>query len=348
MTDTERFETILKIVIASLVIGVIGFAGFFGWTVYRDRIDSENATPAARIVNVLKMQVRKYPNSDILRVRLGEALVAQGKSQAAIEQFNAALKINPKHAGALLDLGQVAFLNNRSGEARRYYEQVVKLTNGDEMQGTDQGREIAFYQLGVLSLSEKQYEDAIGYFKEALRIRKDASDTYFYLARAFDGIGETDEAKKQLLNALAFDPNFAQANYFLAELYMRDNDKALASYYYGKAARANPNAKEPREAIKRFGPLSQMISKARTAFAAKDYKAALTAIQIARNLYPENVAAARLHAEIALAAGDKKQALKVYKELGALVPKDKAVQTAIEKLSEETSKTAAKSKSKSK
>ena len=150
MADPQRIDTILRAAIAVLVTAVLAFGGWFGYTVYRDRIAAEDAIPALRLANILRKEVAANPNNAVLRVRLGEALGAAGKTQQAIEQFNAALKIEPKHTGAMLDLGILAMQNKHYDEATTYFKKVVDLTAGDAMANSSDRRENALYNLGLL------------------------------------------------------------------------------------------------------------------------------------------------------------------------------------------------------
>jgi len=332
MGDTRRLDRILGISALVLGVVVVGFAAYFGYTVYVDRQAAEEATPAGRIAKVIAQQVKKSPNDAVLRVRYGEALASAGRTKDAVEQFNAALKIDPKHTGAMIDLGQLALNDKQSSTAARYFRQVVDLTGGSTMEGVNQRREIALYQLGRIALSNNDWEDAIGYFKGALRIRNDASDTYYYLARAFDGNGDADEARTQLEIALKFDPNFAQARYFLGDLYMEQGDKVNASYNYGRAAQLVPDAAEPQAAIAKFGTAEELIAKAKSQLKS-DVEAALESARIARNIAPEDPEAAKVVALVLNEQGEFKLALATYKEAQKLAPEDAEIKAAIEELS---------------
>ena len=59
-------------------------------------------------------------------------LGAMGKYQQAIEQLNAALKIDPKHTGAYLDLGLVAKLAKTTRRPRATSRRSSTLTDGQQ------------------------------------------------------------------------------------------------------------------------------------------------------------------------------------------------------------------------
>ena len=218
-------------------------------------------------------------------MRLGEAYAAAGKNQEAIEQFNAALKLDGKHMGAWLDLGMVAMID----EARRRGQLATsqkssKLTDTGAMRYSDARREQALFNLGNIALNKNDYEKAIGYFKEALRIRKDASDTYLLLARAFVGLEDTDSALKYVEYALAFDPNFAQANYQAGELYLQEEGLLEGVRAHRRAIDAAPEAPEPQLLLAKLGTAKSWSEKAKALEDGSEPKKALEYIKIARRI----------------------------------------------------------------
>lgn len=331
MVSPERFDRALFWASVALAVALVGMGSFFGYTVYRDKVAAEDANPSMRVANAIRQQISKNPNDAVLRVRYGEALTAAGKTQQAIDQFNAALKINPKHTGALIDLGQVALMNKRLDEAAAYFQKVVDLTASGDFTGVNDRRETALFQLGRIETHKKDYAKAIGFFKEALRIRGDASDTYYYLAIALDNAGQVDDAIKQLLTATAFDPSFAHAQYYLGELYSRQGDKASASEHYRKAVSTDPNAPEPQQALAKLGNVDELLAKARS-LGPTDPSAAVDAAIIASNVDPGNLDAWKLRAQLLLQNRDSQGALSAYEEALKIAPGDPEVKAAIAKL----------------
>ena len=224
----------------------------------------------------------------------------------------------------------VAMINQREQEAIEYFETVVKLTEGP-MSGSDSRRENALYNLGNMALNRKEYEKAIGYFKEALRIRKDASDTYLLISRAFDGIGDTDTAIKYIEYALAFDPNFAQANYAAGELYLKQEDFLKASEHIRRAVDAAPDAREPQVLLERLGTAESWAEKAQAQLKDEPLKA-LEYVKIARRIDPTSARIALLHGQVLEELGKKKAALETYREAKDLDPTDKQIEQAVARL----------------
>ncbi len=309
---TRNLDVGLNVAVAVLLVATLSLAAWFGYSVWQNRQREELTNAPTRVVKSLQEQVRQSPNDVILRVRLGEALGAAGKYPQAIEQFNAALKIDPKHIGAHLDLGMVAMLTENDDEAETYFKKVIELTEEAQFSKVDERRENALYNLGLLTLRQQKYDEAAGYFKGALRIRKDASDTYLNLARALRGLEDYDSAITNLEFAIAFDPGFAEAHYTMGQVYEQKGDKVNASYHYFQAARLAPDAEPPQEALAAFGTSTEWSARAASELEAGELDQALESALIARNLDPESVAAVKVHAQVLLARGDVEDALEVY------------------------------------
>ena len=336
MADPQRIDTVLKGIIITVLVMIIGLGAGFGYSVYADRKAAEAANPSLRVVNAIKGQVSKDPNNALLRVRLGEAYGSAGQSQQAIEQFNAALKIDPKHTGAYTDLGILAMLNNRPDEARGYFKKVIDLTQGDPMADSSDRRETAYFNLGRLEMNQKNWDEAIGNFKAALRIKNDASDTYFYLAQCLAAINQNADAMTNAAIALKFDPNFAQAHYLLGKLYLEGGDRIRAASEIGRAMQLQPDAPEPKTVAAQLGDPAKLYAQAKS-LASTDASSAAEAAAVAFNLdAPNQVAAGKLEAALLLKLGKKSSALGVYKKVAAVAPKDAAVSAAIKKLSPKT------------
>lgn len=319
---TRGLDRWLSAAVAFALIAVVGLGGMFGYEVYADRQRQLMANPATRVIQQLEQEVRQSPNNVILRVRLGEALGAAGRYSAAVEQLNNALKLDPEHPGAYLDLGIIARLTGDNSSAIGYFEKVIEITEKANFTSVDQRRELAYYHLGLVALEEERYEDAVANLKASLRIRKDASDTYYHLARAFEGLGDPDAAIQNLEIAVTFDPGFAEAFYLMGQMYMDLDDPVNASVHFYKAAELAPEADPPAEALASLGTAGEWATKAREALQDSRPDDAVDSVLIANNLAPDNAEYVALHGDILLALGDEAGALKLYEKAVELDPEN--------------------------
>lgn len=324
----ERADTIFRWLIIALVAAVLGAVGLFGYTIWRNSVAEKSATPAQRALQQLGDLVRANPSSAAARVRYGEALGEAGLLEDATEQFKHAVKIDPKHTGAWLDLGVVAMQDDDREGAETYFQKVIELTEGAQYENINQRREQALFHMGEIKLDDKQYEEAAGYFKGALRIRRDASDTYYLLAQSLSGLGKNEAALGQLEAALTFDPNYAEAHYLYGSILMESDDRLNAAVHFVKAAEIKPEAPLPKRALQQLGTADAAMADAREALAAKRYDEAVDSALLARTLDAKSAEAAILHVEVLLARGDaesRKAAAAVFKEAEKLDPKNPAL-----------------------
>ncbi len=328
----EGADGILRIVIIVLVSAVIGLGALLGYSVWQGRQAELTATPAQRAIKDIEAVVRKSPNSAAARVRFGEALAAAGQLKPAAEQFQIAVKLDKNHTGAYLDLGIIAMENKEYGPAEKYFTKVVELTQATQFEAMNERREQALFHLGEIALSQRRYEDAAGYFKGALRIRKDASDTYYLLAQSLRGMGEDVAAVKQLNAALAFDPNYPEAHYLYGMILLDQGDKINAAIHLRKAADLAPEQDQPVDALKKLGTSKQAVEDGRARLKAGQLKDAIDAALLATALDPENVDAVIFHAEVLKADGDTAGAQKVVKAALATLPDDTALKNMLAEL----------------
>jgi tetratricopeptide (TPR) repeat protein len=108
--------------------------------------------------------VRDNPNDAEARLKVGRGKVFLGELPAALEQFQAAVKAEPKYDKAWYELGFVYLAMKQLDEAQRAFEQVVKL-NPDDYQA--QGN------LGNIYIQKGELTQAETHLRAALRLNPD-------------------------------------------------------------------------------------------------------------------------------------------------------------------------------
>lgn len=304
----------------------------FGWTWWSDRRAEKGATPATRSLMDLERAVRADPQNANLRVRYGEALGSAGLLDQAVEQLTAALKLNPEHTGALLDLGIIAMQRAEYRTAEGYLQKVLDLSEGQEFEFINDRRELALYYLGEIALTEERYEEAVPFFKGALRIRRDAADTYLALALSYKGMDQLVLAKEQLQIAIAFDPGLAQAQFTLGEILRDEGDELGAAQHFGAAYARAPENPQAAEAVYLLGPPEKRLADAESALAGGDKATAVLNARIAQALDPANLEVALRAGGILEKAGDTRRALELYTNASRLDPASKEASAAVARL----------------
>ncbi|HEY3316839.1 MAG TPA: tetratricopeptide repeat protein [Coriobacteriia bacterium] len=334
-TRLEVLDLVTRIIFWTLLAGLLGLGGFFGYTVWDTNQQAILSNPARRTVESLKVTVSKKPNDAYARVRLAEAMGQAGMYDEAVVQLRAALQIDPKYVGAYEDLALIAGKKKDWASAEAYLLKVLDLTSqGDAAQYTrvNERREAAYFYLGEVALERKHYDDAAGYFKQALLIRRDASDTYVRLAQAYEGLGDNDQALKQLTIAIAYDPNFPQARYEIGKLLLEQKNEAAAAESFRKSLTAQPKDNPAQQALDALGPIEKWLGQAKDAYAKKDFAAVLSSVRVAVAIDPSNYEAQRLKAASAESTGDTKMAISTYQEMLKLKPNDPDVLAALKRL----------------
>lgn len=306
------------------VIGlfVIGALVFLAYTVFQGQRQTEQGSIATRAIANLEQAVKDEPESAELRILLGDAYRDTGKPADAIEQYDKALELSPDHPLALSGLALVAMQQEEWRTAEGYWQNAIEVLSKGQYALTDERLEKAYYYYGTVLIKLSEYEDAVAYLKEALRINRSDADTHYALSIAYRELGSVSKQRESLETALLFVPTMPEANYDLGLLYLADGDEAAAAELFRKSADSAPGREEPIDQLMALGPFEDRMKEA-TSLADSDPGAALHQARIAAALDPTSVDAARLAAEllrtIGLSPEDEKAA---WNRLLDLVPDD--------------------------
>jgi len=136
--------------------------------------------------------LRSYPDSNQFRVSYARALVDQGKTEDALDQFKRAVKSDPENADAAYAIGILSLQEEIYDQASDYFQRTLELRPDN-----DQAR----LYLGQVATETEDWETAERWYKEVV------SDAYRLEAQRLLGLmkanqGDTDGAIEHL-SALA-------------------------------------------------------------------------------------------------------------------------------------------------
>lgn len=109
-----------------------------------------------------------------------------GDIEAAMAAYRAALELDPDLVPAMINLGNLHYLQDRLAEAQALYLQASCAAPGCFE---------AWFNLGNVHHDRGRLEDAVRCYGEALRCRPSYADAHFYLAVTLEKLGRSDQAR---------------------------------------------------------------------------------------------------------------------------------------------------------
>lgn len=157
----------------------------------------------------------------------GYAALRQERYDVAVNEFRAALKLDPALVmRARFPLAVALFNLKRPAEARREFE-AVRRSSGD--------RPNVAYYIGRLDLMDENYAAAVRNLEKAAS-QPPFPDTAYYLGLACLRHGDSADAEKWLRAALRINPHDSVAEYQLALLYRQEGRGADANLAFKRSA----------------------------------------------------------------------------------------------------------------
>jgi len=174
---------------------------------------------------------------------LGVIATRENHIDEAVEDFEKALRLNPRHLLSLDNLGNAYRLQKRWDNARAILQRAVEVAPEDPeanyslgmvfAQNNDTGKAYEYLQralkarpqypealnnLGVLYLVTHRRDQAVASFERCIQIAPSFDQAYLNLARVYAIEGAGDKARALLLELLKQHPNHPQAKRMLEQL----------------------------------------------------------------------------------------------------------------------------------
>jgi tetratricopeptide (TPR) repeat protein len=189
----------------------------------------------AQAKSFLSTAIEKDPGLFQARLLMGNIHFRQGDMALAKASAQSVLEQVPDNYNAGVLLGNVLMATQKPGEARAIFEQLT-LSRADNP--------TAYFRLGILERSEKNYDLAIRYLNRALKIDPDLMDVFSILISVYALQGEYTKALDICDTHLATQgKNPVVAGVVLnlkANLYLADNQVEKARENLEKSIRKNP------------------------------------------------------------------------------------------------------------
>jgi tetratricopeptide (TPR) repeat protein len=157
---------------------------------------------------------QRFPKKAVKEYDKGLEAEKQGKKDAAIEHYQAALKVAPDYYPAHNNLGILFLGNSDFKQAEDQFRDAVRL---------DQNEAQAYFNLSNVLLVTKRFAEAQMMLAQGLQRRPDSAFGNFLQGSLYDQTGMLSEAENSLQNALRLDPKMPQAHLQLVNLYLQQN-----------------------------------------------------------------------------------------------------------------------------
>lgn len=117
-----------------------------------------------------------FAQTDRQYVRDGNKAFRAGDYANAEVAYRKAVEKNPRNPQAIFNLGNALFAQKKDSAAVQQYEQAAKLETNPKR------RAMSYHNIGVVCQSHKMYSEAIEAYKEALRLTPNDDETRYNLA----------------------------------------------------------------------------------------------------------------------------------------------------------------------
>ena len=289
---------------------------------------------ASRAIEYLKPLVDKMPTDAATLAVLGNAYMADGKPDLALQQFEKAAALDPDNPAIKTQVGISEIDTGQGQQGLATLEQVFATESGAPVAGPtlvlselrarrlDKAAEVAgslikrdaknpIYHtlLGVVRVAQRDYPGAESAFRAALAIDPDLPAATRDLAQLYAATGRMDEAKKIYSDLLAKKADDINALLGLADIYIIEKKWSEATDAINRARTAARNDPAPSLKLISLYELRQ------------DWKSAKTVAAELSAQFPRDVTVLEAEGRAQLGAGDTNGAISSYKRAYELAPK---------------------------
>jgi tetratricopeptide (TPR) repeat protein len=181
------------------------------------------------------------PKNPYVMKGLGQAYAAKQKWGDAISAFRKSLELNPYYVDVRNDLGMALMLSGDHDAGKKEFLAAF----GDPTNPTP---EISARNLGQAYMEEKNYPEAMNWFRTSLNRNKGYADAYMGLGTALINLGRLEEAIAQMeagVKELPEDPSLLLA---LGQVYFKGGRFTEARARLEEAVRKDPTGASGRRA----------------------------------------------------------------------------------------------------
>ncbi|XP_066489913.1 protein O-mannosyl-transferase TMTC1 isoform X3 [Tiliqua scincoides] len=254
--------------------------------------------------SLFRSGVQTLPHNAKVHYNYANFLKDQGRDAEAIYHYKTALKLYPRHASALNNLGT---LTKDLAKAKEYYSKALQLNPQHNR---------ALFNLGNLLKSQGKKKDAVLLLRDSIRYGPEFADAYSSLASLLAEQDQLTEAEEVYQAGIENCPESSDLHNNYGVFLVDTGSPETAVSHYQKAIELSPNH---HVAMVNLGRLYRSLGQNKDA--ETWYKRALKVAQKAEILSPLGA--------LYYNTGRYEDALKVYREAAALQPSNKETRLAL-------------------
>uniref|UniRef100_A0A673UER9 Protein O-mannosyl-transferase TMTC1 n=1 Tax=Suricata suricatta TaxID=37032 RepID=A0A673UER9_SURSU len=254
--------------------------------------------------SLFRSGVQTLPHNAKVHYNYANFLKDQGRNREAIYHYRTALRLYPRHASALNNLGT---LTRDTAEARIYYQRALQLSPQHSR---------ALFNLGNLLKSQEKKEEAITLLKDSIKYGPEFADAYSSLASLLAEQERFKEAEEIYQAGIKNCPDSSDLhnNYGVFLVDTGSPEKAVAHYQQAIALSPSHHV-----AMVNLGRLYRSLGE--NSVAEEWYKRALQVSRKAEILSPLGA--------LYYNTGRYEEALQIYREAAALQPSQRELRLAL-------------------
>ncbi len=183
------------------------------------RVTNESVEASLRQMrNALRSSSEFRKDDAATHLKLARLFNHQGDPNGAIEEYQAAIQLNPLLAEAHRGLGAVYIDKHEWIQAEAALGQAVQLSPNDDQ---------AYYWLGRALLAQFDHEGAKEAFSRSIQSAPQNPNAYSDLGLALMALGQIADAQTMLERAISLQPDFAEAHDRLERVHAGNNPQEL-------------------------------------------------------------------------------------------------------------------------
>ena len=192
-------------------------------------------------IDEFQRAIKDDPKNPYFRKGLGLAYAQQKKYREAVESFEKALELNPYYVDVRNDLGTALMLQGKREDGKREFVKAFG-------EPTNPTPELSARNLGQAYFEEQNYEEALKWFQTAVKRNIKYSDAQLGLAESLLALNRSEEAVVQLEAANNYLPEDNGILLALGNAYFKVGRFTEARAKLERVARADPGGPAGRRA----------------------------------------------------------------------------------------------------